>query len=138
MANEQLWIDFGKWFRERRKQAHLTQTETARRAGITRQHIYDIEKGNTGVKRQTVITLAEVLQADMDEALHKAGFSRATELTYEPDYEDLPPDLQRVHAMQARIVKTLPPGPQREAYLRKLAADTEAYAELARVIRNGS
>lgn len=75
---DDIWVDFGRWFREQRRSAELTQEEVAKRAGVTRQHLGDLEKGMTGVKRHTLIRLATAVGSDMGETLTRAGFSADT------------------------------------------------------------
>ena len=73
MESEELWKQFGAWFREQRRAADLTQEETAQAAGITRQHLGAIEKGESGVKRDTLLKLADAIGISRSQVLHRAG-----------------------------------------------------------------
>lgn len=71
---ETRWEAFGRWVFRTRDSLNLTQQEGANLAGIDRQTWYRIEKGYP-TKRDTVIKIAEVLNADIDYALELAGFA---------------------------------------------------------------
>lgn len=76
--SDRLWLEFGQWLRSKRELARLKQDEAASRAGIDRQQWYRIETGRSGSRRDTVIALAKAVDADVAEALTRAGFA-ATE-----------------------------------------------------------
>lgn len=51
--------------RTRREQLGLDQSELARRAGCTRQHIYGIEAGSSGLSITRALALSEALIVDV-------------------------------------------------------------------------
>lgn len=67
--------EFGRFIRARREEKNLSQDGLGQRAGLDRQHIWRIENGLTGTRRDTVRRLAEALDVDQTILLHKAGFS---------------------------------------------------------------
>ena len=68
------WDMFGRWVLKTRDSKNLTQQEAADLAAVDRQTWYRIEKGNS-TKRESVIKIAEALDADIDYALELAGFA---------------------------------------------------------------
>jgi transcriptional regulator with XRE-family HTH domain len=68
------WKRFGIWFRQQRNAAKMNQTELARRSGMSRQHISDIENGETGIKYGTAATLALALGIHPRDVVTQAGF----------------------------------------------------------------
>ena len=55
----------GEDLRKARLHAGLTQEALARRAGITRQKVIELEKGKPGVAMATYLAMADVLDLDM-------------------------------------------------------------------------
>ncbi len=110
-ATERVWLSFGRWLREQRDKAGLSQVGAAQRAGIDRQQWYRIESGKSGTKRETVISMANAVSANVNEALAKAGLldpNNGTSTDPEGFYsgiDRLPPDRQIVarRAMKAII-----------------------------------
>lgn len=76
MTNEKntLWVNFGAWYKSERRARNISQADAARSADITRTHLSDIENGNTGVKRDTVVRLADAIGTERNETLGRAGF----------------------------------------------------------------
>ena len=74
ISNDSHWQQFGKWLKQKRLLANLTQTQVGNRAGITDVQVARIEKGESGTKRETVISLAQAIGIDSGETLNKAGF----------------------------------------------------------------
>jgi transcriptional regulator with XRE-family HTH domain len=73
-SKNRLWVNFGAWYKQERRAKNISQSEAAKSADITRTHLSDIENGNTGVKRDTVLRLADAIGADHEETLKRAGF----------------------------------------------------------------
>jgi transcriptional regulator with XRE-family HTH domain len=71
---EALWKAFGAWYQKQREQAGKTQEDVAKAAAIHVKTVSRIENGE-GTKRKTVIALASAIEADVNEALKKAGFA---------------------------------------------------------------
>ena len=69
-------VQFGKWIREQRDRAGLTQEQLAELAETHAVHLSRIEKGRTGTTRETITALARVLRLDLREALNKAGMDQ--------------------------------------------------------------
>ena len=99
--------NFGEWVRQKRLEQKFSQEELAYRCGLTRQHIWNIEKSASGVKRSTVEMIASALGVSPTEALKAAGYLPTVGLSYSPDpeagneldqlaafYRGLPPDKQ--------------------------------------------
>jgi transcriptional regulator with XRE-family HTH domain len=84
----------GRTIRHARQAQRLTAYETARRTGIVhRATIQRIETGDiTRPRPETLRSIAEVLELDLDDLLALAGYVRASEL---PDFE---PYLRAKHA----------------------------------------
>ncbi len=106
LKTQTIWENWGKWFAAQRRAADLTQMEVAKKAGLERTHLSDIENGKTGSKRETVRKLMLAIHSSADEVeegLRRAGFNTPSELTYEMDedeieamsyYRGIPPELQ--------------------------------------------
>ena len=73
-STEDLRRNFGFWFKQQRVKAHKTQSFVAAKTGLHTKHICRIEHGKSGVKRETVISLAKAIAIDENEALKFAGF----------------------------------------------------------------
>jgi transcriptional regulator with XRE-family HTH domain len=74
--------EFGKWAKEQREKAGLTQKVVAENTGIHRVHLARIEAGESGVGRNTVIAWTKAVnknsrqfQVDENEALERSGFA---------------------------------------------------------------
>ncbi len=65
---------FGLWVLRKREALGMDRAEAAKLAGITRQQWGNIERGDTGTKRETVKKIARALGEDEGEALRAAGF----------------------------------------------------------------
>lgn len=74
VATESHWKQFGKWIRQKRNEAGLTQLQVATKADITDVQFARIEKGESGTKRETVINIANAIGLSVAQALDKAGF----------------------------------------------------------------
>ena len=73
-STDDLRKNFGFWFKQQRVKAHKTQSFVAAKTGLHTKHICRIEHGKSGVKRETVISLAKAIAIDENEALKFAGF----------------------------------------------------------------
>ena len=73
-STDSLRKNFGFWFKQQRVKAHKTQSFVAEKTGLHTKHICRIEHGKSGVKRETVISLAKAIAIDENEALKFAGF----------------------------------------------------------------
>src|ERR1700712_3444099 len=78
-SSEELNIEFGRWLKLQRNAAGLTQGIIAANAPIDRVHLARIESGESGTKRDTVISIIEVInlksatghKVNIDEALDR-------------------------------------------------------------------
>jgi len=61
-SSEKLNIEFGSWLKSQRNAAGLTQGAIAKSAPIDRVHLARIESGESGTKRDTVISRFSVMQ----------------------------------------------------------------------------
>lgn len=77
-TRSELAVKFGKWVKEQRQDARLTQIEAARRADISRVYLARIEAGEVP-SRAVALRLAKALNVPEAEALHRAGFSSGVE-----------------------------------------------------------
>lgn len=66
---------WGKWVREQRQRRGLLRNDLAEKAGINPSYISLIEAKFAVPSRTIVISIAEALEADVDEALIYAGFA---------------------------------------------------------------
>jgi len=73
-----LAASFGKWIKDKRQDARLTQNEAALRAEVSRVYLARIEAGELP-SRDVVLGLARALNVPEKEALHRAGFSSGVE-----------------------------------------------------------
>jgi DNA-binding XRE family transcriptional regulator len=80
------WEAFGRWVAKKRKAKGLTQGQAASLIDADRQTWYRIEKG-WATKRQTVVAVANALEASVTEALTLAGFAPTP--TDDPSDEDI-------------------------------------------------
>lgn len=77
----EMWEKFGRWLQAERERAGLSQQQVAAHAGIHVVQLSRIENGRSGAKRETVIAIAEAVNAlgkisiDIDAALGRAGFA---------------------------------------------------------------
>jgi len=61
LAMEQLYREFGRLLRQRRKEADLTQEDVAGRVGLARTSITNIERGKQNVSLHMVYELASAI-----------------------------------------------------------------------------
>lgn len=66
-------IEFGPYLRRRREAAKLSLSQLGQKMGVTRQHVYSLEKGDNRPSAEFCTRLAKVLQLDSDEVLLLAG-----------------------------------------------------------------
>lgn len=69
---------FGRWIKDKRQDARLTQTATALRAEISRVYLARIEAGEIP-SRSIILNLAHALNVPEREALHRGGLSSGLE-----------------------------------------------------------
>lgn len=55
--------------RRKRIEAGLSQTELAQRAGVTKSHLSDVERGQAGFSPRNVVAIAEVLGCTVAELM---------------------------------------------------------------------
>ena len=107
---------FGQWIEEKQSasQPRVTDSELARRIGITRQHLGVIKKGASGTRKPVVISIANALGADPNEACDLAGYKGIS-----PD----DPEITLARSLH-NIMRDLPPKQRRkvEDALKKDAA----------------
>lgn len=89
-VSEQLWAQFGAWFKQQREIAGLTQEQVRKKANIHVVQLSRIENGHSGAKRETVIGLVNAVNSlskshkiDLKLALNQAGFDAPIEPTDE-------------------------------------------------------
>jgi transcriptional regulator with XRE-family HTH domain len=68
---DQLYREFGRLLRQRRKSAHLTQDDVADRVGLARTSITNIEQGRQHVSLHMLYELADAVGAHAHELLPK-------------------------------------------------------------------
>lgn len=66
--------DLGNWIKQYREKANLSQETAAEKAGLSRFQWIRIENGQSGTKRETLIQIAKVINADVNQTLRKGGF----------------------------------------------------------------
>lgn len=77
--SEQLNKELGQWLKEQRRLSGLTQEKVASSIPIDRVHLARIEKGDSGTKRDTLISIVETInrksttghKVDVDEAIDR-------------------------------------------------------------------
>lgn len=84
---------FGKWLREARLHSGLSMVEVERRTGINYTHISRMENGRSRPSRDTVLRLAEAVDADVNDALIAAYY-----IPFDAAAHLLDPDAQRLAA----------------------------------------
>jgi len=102
--SDALWLEFGRWLKQQRDDAGLSQAGAAARAGIDRQQWYRIEAGKSGTKRDTVIAIANALSLNYNDVLQRAGFSSGDEFDdglYD-GLDELSPDMRELAKQQIR------------------------------------
>ena len=52
-----------------RRDKNITQADLARIANVSQPYIHDLERGNRGAKRETLVRIAEALGCTVDELL---------------------------------------------------------------------
>ncbi len=107
-----------------------------KRTGIAYSTVKGLIEGRQA-NAETIIRFAEAYGESVAEALQTAGYddiakmwrerNGAEEMTREPIYDDLPPELQRVYGMHGKVFNAMPPGKVRDKYIESLMADDEAY-----------
>lgn len=66
---------FGKWLRSLIDDRKLTQGQAAKKIGISRTHLSRILAGDTGIRFDTGVAIADAFGLSTDETLHRAGFA---------------------------------------------------------------
>lgn len=66
---------FGEWLRDQLTRLDLTHSTAAKRIGISRTHLSRILAGDTGIRFDTAIAIADALNLPQEDTLHRAGFS---------------------------------------------------------------
>lgn len=79
--SEELQIEFGQWIKTQRNIAGLTQQQVADGADIDRVHLAKIEKGVSGTKRDTAISIAESINKQTKTS-HKVNISEVVDRLY--------------------------------------------------------
>lgn len=79
-SSEELQKEFGAWIKTQRVIAGLTQKIIAAAAPIDRVHLARIESGESGTKRDTVISLVEAI--NHKSATHNVDFQEALDRFY--------------------------------------------------------
>ena len=64
----------GQYLKKMREAKGYSQEGAAYKAGMDRQQWYRIENGKSGTKRETIIKMANAVDADVREALNLAGY----------------------------------------------------------------
>lgn len=89
------WKEFGAWLQSERDKAGLTQEQVSKASGLNVKSISRIETGQGGIRRATVITIAEAInktalyhRIDENEALRRAGFHAGR--------SDVPPEIAAI------------------------------------------
>jgi len=73
MGMDQLYREFGRLLRQRRKDAHLSQDEVANSVGLARTSITNIETGRQHVSLHALYALANAVGARPHELLPDSG-----------------------------------------------------------------
>lgn len=63
--------EFGGWFKAERESRGISQKYVAEKVGVTVTQLSRIERGLSGTRRDTVISLAEIIGVDATEALRR-------------------------------------------------------------------
>lgn len=66
-------IEFGLYLRQRREEAQLSLSQLGQKTGVTRQHIFNLEMGDTRPTAEFCTKLAHALKIDSDVVLLMAG-----------------------------------------------------------------
>lgn len=77
-TRSELGLSFGKWIKDKRQDARLTQNEAALKADISRVYLARIEAGEIP-SRSVVLQLAKAYNLPEAEVLHRAGYSSGVE-----------------------------------------------------------
>lgn len=81
VSTENHWKQFGQWIRKMRKAAGLTQVQVSSGAEITDVQLARIEKGESGTKRDTAISIIEAINHKSNTG-HKVDLNEARERFY--------------------------------------------------------
>lgn len=68
-------LTFGKWLRDKRIAAGLTQEEAAKRAGLTRAMWAKLEGDESGTRREKIPGIAQAIEANLAETYERAGYA---------------------------------------------------------------
>lgn len=66
---------FGTWLRDQLIRMDVTHSQAAKRIGISRTHLSRILAGDTGIRFETALSIADALNLPQEDTLHRAGFS---------------------------------------------------------------
>lgn len=88
--------ELGNWIKNHREKALLSQETAAEKAGLSRYQWMRIENGQSGTKRDTLIQIASVINADVNQTLKKGGF---TSFLNEEEYQSRVDELGQLLAL---------------------------------------
>lgn len=100
---KEIQTEFGQWIKQQREDLRYSQREIAKKAGIHEIQLGRIEKGESGTKYDTVISLATAIGCDVQEALNRAGFDIPSGVYDEPLSMARQVNGSNVRAMGARL-----------------------------------
>ncbi len=106
---------FGQWLKQKRLQANLTQPAAAKRAGISQNHWYRIERRMSHPRRETILRLVSAVNADLEEALllarqwlpEEAVILEIKGQVTREDFEHLEQTLERKLDYQSKLIQRL-------------------------------
>ena len=105
--------------RYRREYLGFSQEDIASAVGLKRTTYAHYESGLNGVSSEILTKLARVLGCSADYLL---GLDTET---YDPDHTDLPPEFERIWGLHGKVIRAMPPGRARNAYMERLRSDAE-------------
>lgn len=89
-SNDQLYNIIGKLIRTRREQVEFTQEELARRVGLTRTSISNIESGKQKIQIHTLYAIAQALEIPAQTLLPTSETQQTKEIEQRLPKELLP------------------------------------------------
>ncbi len=105
---EQLYREFGRLLRRRRKEAHLTQDDVASRVGLARTSITNIEQGRQHVSLHMVYELASAIGARPQDLLPEKNILLQQNLELERKLGKLEQPEERKDWIRRLMSKTTP------------------------------
>lgn len=97
LSNKNIQLkELGRWIKSHREKMNLSQETAAEKAGLSRFQWIRIENGQSGTKRETLIQIAKVISANVDQTLIKGGFVDSKTVSQQDVHFQIPESLSKV------------------------------------------